>query len=535
MSPHYWIALDPEKLPQGCRNVLSILEDLFPFRLREAPENAAGKLHVGQETADGLHPSGEIASSLWVPCCESASAESKSFDLAVRFADSDLVPFPFRARTVRAKIATEPKILALRRNEEALAFTESGPVWSALIEEGTPHFRSAFPLPSIGAQGGLKDVLNEERFFELLPLLHWIRGFCAPTAFEGPPPGACFIFDDPNLHWKRYGFVDFSQIVSRAEAENYHVSFATIPLDSWFTHRETAEIFKRNPKRVSLAIHGNNHTRCELAQPYTPRQRASLLRQAIHRIERFERRSGLEVSRVMVPPHGACSEEMLAELPQFGFESACISHGSLRAHNRTKIWTKAVGGLPSEVVRGCPVMPRWGFAGNSTNAVLLAAFLKQRLILRGHHQDLKNGIELLDQHARLINSLGVSWANLGDLSRSNFCWHLAGTTFTVQALGNKLTVQLPEAATNLIIESPREDSRSAWKISGLNGNPLVIHTGEIAPLPRQRNAEISIESLPAQPTLVDRVPGGLAGRAVVRRVLSEARDRLLPFGANRYR
>jgi hypothetical protein len=124
-----------------------------------------------------------------------------------------------------------------------------------------------------------------------------------------------------------------------------------------------------------------------------------------------------------------------------------------------------------------PVMPRRDYAGNSTNAVLLAAFLRQRLILRGHHQDLKNGIELLDQHARLINSLGASWANLGDLSRSNFCWHLAGTTFTVQALGNKLTVQLPEAATNLIIESPREDSRSAWKISGLNGNPLVIHTG----------------------------------------------------------
>jgi hypothetical protein len=165
----------------------------------------------------------------------------------------------------------------------------------------------------------------------------------------------------------------------------------------------------------------------------------------------------------------------------------------------------------------------------------LAAFLKQRLILRGHHQDLKNGIELLDQHARLINSLGVSWANLGDLSRTNFCWRLEGRTFTVKALGNKLTVQLPEAATNLIIESPREDSRSAWKISGLNGNPLVTLTGEIAPLPRQRNAEISIESLPAQPAVVERVRSGLAGRAVVRRVLSEARDRLLPLGAKRYR
>src|SRR5262245_19147313 len=125
------------------------------------------------------------------------------------------------------------------------------------------------------------------------------------------------------------------------------------------THGGAAEIFRRNSRRLSFCVHGNNHTKRELAQPYSDGERVSLLQQAIRRIETLERKAGVEVSRVMVPPHGACSHEMLEELPQRGFESACISHGSLRAHNRQRPWVRQLGYLPSEMIRNCPVLPRW--------------------------------------------------------------------------------------------------------------------------------------------------------------------------------
>src|ERR1019366_8149913 len=111
--------------------------------------------------------------------------------------------------------------------------------------------------------------------------------------------------------------------------------------------------------------------------------------QAIHRIERLERAAGCEISRVMAAPHGACSDAMLQEMPGCGFESAAISHGSLRAHNKGKPWARSLGYLPSEIIQGCPVLPRWGMTGNTYNTILLAAYLGQPMILRGHHADLR--------------------------------------------------------------------------------------------------------------------------------------------------
>lgn len=530
MPHHYPISVCPNGLTARWGNLLHILESLLPIRFSASGQlvaGSAGKLITSDEESQTGGNIKTCVPSLKVPACEASSNENRLFETTVRFADDQLVPFPFQGRRVCAKIAVQPKILSLCAGERALAVTESGPVWSVNVEGGVSRFKSGFALPPIATHGGLKDVLNEERFLEILPLLHWIREICAGTAFEGPPLGACFIFDDPNLHWKRYGFVDFQQIAAHAEREDYHVSFATIPLDSWFAHHGTAEIFSNNTRRISLAIHGNNHTRCELAQTYTQDQRASLLNQAIRRIERFEASTGLRVSRVMVPPHGACSEEMLAELPRFGFESACISHGSLRAHNKSEPWTKTVGYLSSETVHGCPVLPRWGLVGNTTNAILLAAFLKQRIILRGHHQDLKNGIDLLDQHARVINGLNVPWSNLAELSRTNYCWRLEGTTCALKAMGKRLTFKVPEEATQLVVESPHDDSRLTWRISGLDGGCLMARSGEAISLPPNRNIKISVQSLPSQPPFVGPISTRLTGRAVVRRVLAEARDRLL--------
>jgi hypothetical protein len=530
VSHHYPITVCSEPKTPHWGNLLPLLESLFPVRFRASQQRAvegAGELLIDQaeDYVRGDHAG--CIPSLSVPRSDS-SDKSELFDIAVRFADNQLTPFPFRGKSLRAKVASHPKILSLSSSEQALAFTEHGPVWSVSAEDDVKHFKSGFALPSIAPHGDLKAVLNEEHFFEILPLLHWLREISADTVFEGPPSGACFIFDDPNLHWKRYGFVDFRQIATHAERENYHVSFATIPLDSWFTHRATAEIFRRNAKRVSLAIHGNNHTKCELARSYTPSERASLLGQAIRRIEHFESSAGLQVARVMVPPHGACSEEMLAELPKFGFESACVSHGSLRAHNKTKQWTKTLGYLSSELVEGCPVLPRWGFAGNTTNAILLAAFLKQRIILRGHHQDLRDGIELLDQHARLINSLGiVSWSNLTTLSRTNYYWRLEGTTCTLKAMGERVTFQMPEHASRLIIESPHNDHRLTWRITGVNGASLMARSGEEVLPPVTRNNEFSIQAVPPSSVCVSGISTRLQGKAIVRRLLAEARDRVL--------
>ncbi len=96
----------------------------------------------------------------------------------------------------------------------------------------------------LSPEGSLQDVLSGNRFLEILPLLQWLREICGHAFSVNPsPPKACFIFDDPNLHWPRYGYVDYRQLAEQAQIENYHVAFATIPLDTWFTHRRDRRHF----------------------------------------------------------------------------------------------------------------------------------------------------------------------------------------------------------------------------------------------------------------------------------------------------
>jgi hypothetical protein len=401
-------------------------------------------------------------------------------------------------------------------------------VWAVSVETGVKHFSSGFALPNIPAGGGLIDVLNGKRFLEILPLLHWLRDICAGSLFHGPPLRACFIFDDPNLHWPSYGYINFRRIAAHAAKENYHVAFATIPLDTWFTHAATARVFGTNARQISLAIHGNNHLKQELARNYTPMARMSLLAQATHRIERFENKAGLTVCRVMVPPHGACSEAMLAELAQSGFEAACISHGSLHAHNQDRLWTKTLGFLPSEWIQGCPVLPRWGMAVDTTNTILLAAFLGQPIILRGHHQDLKNGIELLAELASFINRLGpVSWSNLTSLCRMNYQWRMDGNTCRMRPLGRRVAFRVPTESTRLIIEGSESEYQTGWQISGGDGTVLRFAVGESISLPDTFSGEILMEAIPVMAAPMQNGANWPASWALLRRLLTEGRDRFM--------
>lgn len=442
----------------------------------------------------------------------------------VKFKDDEEVPFPFRGKTVTAPL-TWSTPLVLRGDERVLAAGPQGPLW-AVVESGlSKHFRAALPLPHLTQDQSFADVFNGERFLEMLPLMHFLREVTCTTAYRAPPLRATFIIDDPNLHWPSYGFVDYRQLAAHAKTHNYHVCFATIPLDTWFTHNATANLFGRSSQWLSLAIHGNNHAREELAQRYTDAQRRSLLEQAIRRIERLEGRAKLRVCRVMVPPHGACSSEMLGDLPRSGFDAACISDGSLRAHNWRQPWTKTLGYLPSEVIEGCPVLPRWGLTGNVENTLLVAAYLGRPMIIRGHHQDLKGGPGVLDHLAGLINGMGrVKWSNLTGLSRLNYLWRMEGTCFRLKLLGSAATFEVPAEATTVVLDAPADE---LWQASTADGSTRELAPGGSLSVPEGKQRWVTIRRKFASRRPRETVGAGGTVKGMVRRLLTEARDRLL--------
>jgi hypothetical protein len=510
--------------------LLPMLEAVLPVKFHFLPDDNA---EPGEELftfdEDGAFPgAGTSPSSLGVANRVTGPNEEKLAELTVQFSDDLAVPFPYRGRTVRVQTAAQPMILSLKVEEVVLATCSLGPLWAFSNSGGARHFRSAFPLPVTPSGCGLQDVLNGYCFLEILPLIEWLRETCKSTSVGGLPLRACFIFDDPNLHWPTYGYVDYKQLALRARKENYHVSFATIPLDGWFAHRQTVEIFRENRSWLSLSVHGNNHTHHELGRVYSEAERSYLLYQAISRIEGLERRTGLPVSRVMIPPHGACSEQMLAALPLAGFEAACISHGSLRFHNKSSQWTNALGFLPSELVQGCPVLPRWPFSADHQNTILLAAYLNQAIVLRGHHQDLKNGLELLDQLARFINGLGsVSWLNMADLCRMNYQSRMAGTTYQLKPLGRKIRCVPPEGASSLLIESSFGGLPDRWILQGAESLAVEVSADESFPLTGPMKGGLTLEIVSPRQKPGPKSSPQTAAAAFVRRLLTEGRDRLV--------
>ena len=422
----------------------------------------------------------------------------------------------------------ETRGLEVRPGEAILADCPVGPIWTRRMECELPVYRSSLPLPDASAEDGFSDVFGGRRFLSLLPLISFLREARMGTSYRTAPLRASFIIDDPNLHWPRYGFVDYRRLAHQAERENYHLSFATIPFDGWFTHRGTADLFRKHTARLSLLVHGNNHAKAELALPYSSDARRALLSQALRRVGRIERKTNLRISRVMVPPHGACSSEMLSEMARSDFESACVSTGSLRSHNAGRTWAKSLGYLPVEVIEGCAVMPRWGLSGETENTLLVAAFLGQGMVLRGHHQDFKRGTEIFDGYARFINALGnVHWGNMTDISRAGYLWRMEGALCRVTPLSPIISFPVPSGASRLRIDDWKSLPAVVWQVHGKDSSVRTIQASEEISVDRESMSAVCIQR--SRPESVERSSGrapSSSAQLVLRRVLTEARDRL---------
>lgn len=529
MKPVASVHVDDEDLALRLGGLLTVLADLLPVRFdsqlaRGAQARITTVTALAAET--GAAPT---VPTLVLPHAGRADASSTLRRQHIRFADDRRVPWPFRGRSVDTGADIDAEAMTSRSEpaDITLACTRDGRcVWSVNDSSGVAVHRTSLCPPHANAGVDIGLAAAGERFMQSLPLWQFVRELTEGQRHVDPPLRAAFIIDDPNLHWPHYGFADYRDIAADALREHYHVAFATIPLDAWWVHRATAEIFRQRQRELSLLVHGNNHAAQELAQERTPEACGALLRQADSRITQLERQSGLQVSRVMIPPHGACSSRMLAQLPRQGFEAACISAGSLRAHNAGQPWTRTLGFAPSEWVEGCPVLPRWAFSGTTDMQLLTAAYLGQPLLLRGHHQDLRDGLEILRGFARAINALGeVRWCKLGEMSRLNYRQRIEGSVMHVQPLGLRIDVSVPVGVSELCIEPGGFDWRSL-DLDALpmerDGQRLRMATGgrERCSLDARRSDSV------IEPPSRD---SATSTKLLLRRALTEARDRLSAF------
>jgi hypothetical protein len=413
----------------------------------------------------------------------------------------------------------------------------------AAAGDGTPRWRRrdtpvgarhvAALAPAELAEGeALRERLIPGRSVALLPVVQFLSDLTAGRRWRAPVPRAAFVLDDPNLHWPSYGHVKYDRLLAHARQHGHHVAIATVPLDAWLVHRRAARVFREGRDGLSLCVHGNDHTGPELWHLRTDDGAVAAAAQALRRVIALERRAGVLVSRVMVPPHEKVSEPAARALMALGYEAVC--------NTRPYPWAREVetagphwlarppeagpltGWHSVDVVGdGLPVLLRAGFE-HPREDLALRAFLGQPLILYGHHDDLRGGLDVLAKAAADVNALGdVTWAPLHRLARAGVETLHDGTTLHVRPLARRIALDIPPGIQALALDTTAfaRELSAVVEIDGRFGRPAD------EPLHVTGPGRMELTLRPAKPGTA---PGSGPPRRLwplARRIAVEGRDR----------
>jgi hypothetical protein len=511
----------PTEAYEQRRRLFSALETAFPVRFDASGEPTADATIAFLSEA----PAPAVTGGPTLTLVGDGRATGDAPFGTISFRDSGLLPRAFRGRALSDSAAPgRPLSQPLADSGAVLATCSRGIAWSG--SEGLRYTAAAWPA-ELAPGETLREQLTAGRFIGLLPLVHFLRELSAPLSLVQPESKACFVFDDPNLHWWSYGFFDYRELAAHAEAHGYHVTAATIPLDQWYVHRTAAQYLRRRGSRISFAVHGNDHTRHELRRIDDPGRAAALASQALERVRPLER-AGAVVAPVMVPPHGVCSLATLEGCLRAGFEALCADWPYWWLTERNAV-SALSGWQPLDRLAGLPVIPRIHLLAGDLDDMVFRAFLGQPLVLYGHHADLKDGLDLLAARANDVASLGVdSWTSLVEMSRG---------VVSVYRDGHDATVTL--FSTNATVDIPAGVSRASFVLQGTDpaGTPLRLEIRDSAgPREVPRGEPVSVDAGELVATVAARSPvppprRTFPVRAAARRVLTESRDRAAPWSS----
>jgi hypothetical protein len=415
-------AFPASALPRSQR-LLAALEEAYPVRFQSRGPGELRDLDAVLVLGDG--ESTEAATGAGMPALRLLAPEpatagpvanqslAASPELDRRLHEAEL-PDSRLAGALGAAAPSAPQGATVIASSDGIpTWTRSGQLQTALL---FPH--------ELGPEEALRERLCEDRSAALLPLVHFLCEITAEQGRKPPATRATFLFDDPNLHWPSYGFVDLSQLGEHARRHGYHAALATIPLDGWYAHPRALRALRESRGHLSLLVHGNDHYGDELGRLRSEAEALAHAAQALRRVRVFERRAGVHVDPVMVPPHEECSQAAVAALRRCGFEALTATQPYPWLGDGGRSWLAhppeagpLVGWRPVEDVEGLPVLLRHPIVGRSLPEMTLRAFLGQPLILYGHQDDLGQGLDVLAAAAADVERLGPAhWSSLGEIA-----------------------------------------------------------------------------------------------------------------------
>jgi hypothetical protein len=249
-----------------------------------------------------------------------------------------------------------------------------------------------------------------DRFLQFVPFIGYLRVMFGARCWTNPSPAACFIIDDPLLR-RRYGFLYFERLDAQMAGARFSVNIAFIPWNWKRTEPQIAATFRRAAPRLSLSVHGCDHTEEEFGTTDMQwlRRQARL---ALSRMNSHQATTGIRHNPVMIFPQGVFSKPSLRAIASEGFIAAVnstafptdASDSDFTYRDMIDVVNLKIGGAPL-FTRHYPDRPR---------ETALNAFLGRQILIVEHHQFFREGYQAIDDYARLVERVvpNVRWTDL---------------------------------------------------------------------------------------------------------------------------
>lgn len=409
-----------------------------------------------------------------------------------------------------------------------LATLEDMPFWT-FVQQGrcTTFLLACSAIADIQEQVNAVDAAAY--FSRLLPAAMFIRWAFKDRCWHGRNRFANFIMDDPPLK-PSYGYLNYRDLVSKMDAYNFATTIAFIPWNHWRTDKRVATLFRERPDRLSLCVHGCDHTGSEFSSTDLALLN-SKVRLASARMDNLDWQNGLTYSKTMVFPQGRFSTEALTALKANNYLGAVNSsplphadNGSLTVADFMAPAITQQGGFPVFLRRYPGRLEQFAFD----------LFFGRPVLVVEHHAYLKDGGTRLAEFIARLNSLEkLQWNSLHEIMTRTYLEREISDQITACRLyTNRTIIENHTARDRTFIVSKLEtgaapvqnvliDRRPAAFSVGADGLELTMQIPAFSSMP----VEIEYSNLlpHAEPEQ------GFASRSRVwmRRMLSELRDNVL--------
>lgn len=373
-----------------------------------------------------------------------------------------------------------------------------------------------------------------ENLFDTAPIVMYAKWALGPAAVA--EIGACLIVDDPPLK-PRYGFLKYQDALQLMDEHNFTTTVAFIPWNWRRTDARTVRLFQEHPNRLSLCVHGCDHTAKEFAE----RSSAVLNKRinvASNRMRLFRRRTQLRQDDIMLFPQGAFSAGAARALKLNGFVAAANTEVVPVHKDESNTTVGDLLGLAIMKYASFPLFTRRYLAHGVENFAF-DGLLGKPCFIAAHHDDFAGDARTLLQVIAKLNSLkwNLRWRSLGNaIARSYSIRHAEGEQ-CVEMYGTSLSYNNLHALSQPTTFVKEESDFGCVKAVTVNGEPvhylhergyLRFETTILA----NENVDLRIfysgeQSLPVREDGLN-----YRAKAVLRRYLSEFRDNYLSRNAH---